>query len=150
VDTVLTDFLRAYGAEVYTPEGLDADDVVVLLAHKAGPDSIILSADRDMFRYDLPNVRQRVFSGFRLEQVVRQGNQATRRYGMVVFDNIWVFIIHLFSVCHSLSKAILGYLISAHGFEFLRWLVRANFSSLFSRDSVRHSASAAGREAWGR
>ena len=55
-DTLMVDLLRKQGAEVYTAEGRDGDDIVALLAHHAGPQSFILSADRDMFRcpYDSP------------------------------------------------------------------------------------------------
>eukprot|EP00873_Tetraselmis_striata_P026019 jgi/Tetstr1/446283/TSEL_033827.t1 len=70
-DTLLIDLLHAHGADVYTPEELDADDVVALLAHDAGPGSLILSADRDMFRYGLPNATRRVMSSFLLEEVLR-------------------------------------------------------------------------------
>ena len=39
------------GCVVHAINGVDADDVVVKLAEKLGPRSLILSGDRDMFRY---------------------------------------------------------------------------------------------------
>lgn len=86
IDTLLTDLLRASGAEVYTPEGLDADDVVALLAHNAGSDSLILSADRDMFRYDLANVQERVKASFYVEEVLR-GSAPVWRLVLLNSDN---------------------------------------------------------------
>lgn len=50
-DSLLADTLRECGAPVYTVEGRDGDDVAARLAYELGPRSLILSADRDMFRY---------------------------------------------------------------------------------------------------
>ena len=50
-DTFLCDLLRAAGAPCYAAEGKDGDDIVARLAYELGPRSLILSADRDMFRY---------------------------------------------------------------------------------------------------
>ena len=63
-DVILGDLLREAAAPVYTAEGLDADDIVAKIAHELGRESLILSADRDMFRYDLADVHKRVMSDF--------------------------------------------------------------------------------------
>jgi len=66
-DTFLADALRAAGAKVYQVEGADGDDIVVVLARALGATSLILSADRDMFRYDdtvLPDAPKRVAASF--------------------------------------------------------------------------------------
>ena len=74
-DTFLADALRAAGAPVYQVEGEDGDDIVALLAHALatpGNDSLVLSADRDMFRYDdsvLPGAPTRVASDFSFANV---------------------------------------------------------------------------------
>jgi len=57
---------------VYTVEGTDGDDVIARLAHElsasepGAPSALVLSADRDMFRYDdlIPNAPERVFADF--------------------------------------------------------------------------------------
>ena len=71
-DTFLADALHASGAKVYTVEGTDGDDVIARLAHElsasepGAPSALVLSADRDMFRYDdlIPNAPERVFADF--------------------------------------------------------------------------------------
>ena len=66
-DTFLADALRAAGAKVYQVEGADGDDIVAVLARALGATSLILSADRDMFRYDdtvLPDAPKRVAASF--------------------------------------------------------------------------------------
>ena len=71
-DTFLADALHASGAKVYTVEGTDGDDVIARLAHelsaseRGAPSALVLSADRDMFRYDdlIPNAPERVFADF--------------------------------------------------------------------------------------
>ena len=66
-DTFLCDLLRAAGAPCYAAEGKDGDDIVARLAYELGPRSLILSADRDMFRYDfIRNAPDRVMADFYL------------------------------------------------------------------------------------
>ena len=66
-DTFLCDLLRAAGAPCYAAEGKDGDDIVARLAYELGPRSLILSADRDMFRYDfIRNAPDRVMADFSL------------------------------------------------------------------------------------
>ena len=71
-DTFLADALRAAGARVYQVEGEDGDDIVAVLARALGETSLILSADRDMFRYDdavLPDAPRRVAASFSFAEV---------------------------------------------------------------------------------
>ena len=77
-DTFLADFLRAANAPVYMVDGKDGDDVAARLAHELGPDSLVLSADRDMFRYEsfLTNARERVKADFAYVAVPRGKSRA--------------------------------------------------------------------------
>ena len=77
-DTFLADFLRAANAPVYMVDGMDGDDVAARLAHELGPDSLVLSADRDMFRYEsfLTNARERVKADFAYVAVPRGKSRA--------------------------------------------------------------------------
>ena len=50
-DTFLAELLREAGAPVYQVEGEDGDDIAAVLAYTLGKNSLILSEDRDMFRY---------------------------------------------------------------------------------------------------
>ena len=43
--------LREAGAPVYQVDGEDGDDIAAMLAYTLGDNSLILSGDRDMFRY---------------------------------------------------------------------------------------------------
>ena len=77
-DTFLADALRQAGAYVYQVEGEDGDDIVVVLAHSFGDKSLVLSADRDMFRYDdsvLPNSQNRVAADFSFKSTFGKNNQ---------------------------------------------------------------------------
>jgi hypothetical protein len=68
MDALLCDMLVEAGARVYRADGLDGDDVIVRMALEAGDASLILSADRDMFRYtDLSCAQQRVCAEFMLD-----------------------------------------------------------------------------------
>mmetsp|Transcript_98 Transcript_98/g.318 ORF Transcript_98/g.318 Transcript_98/m.318 type:complete len:497 (+) Transcript_98:213-1703(+) len=60
LDVLMVEALEAAGAKVFTPAGQDADDIIVLLAHNAGPESLILSFDADMYRYNLPGAADRI------------------------------------------------------------------------------------------
>lgn len=51
MDVLLCDALVEAGARVYRAVGLDGDDVIARMAEEAGEGALILSADRDMFRY---------------------------------------------------------------------------------------------------
>jgi hypothetical protein len=62
--TILREILFENRATVYQPIGVDGDDAVAKLAHMAGRDSQILSADRDMFRYALESAEKRVGADF--------------------------------------------------------------------------------------
>ena len=80
-DTFLADALRAAGAKVYQVEGEDGDDIVAVLAQALGATSLILSADRDMFRYDdtvLPDAPKRVAAAFSFAEVEQKQNHAPR------------------------------------------------------------------------
>lgn len=80
-DTFLADALRAAGAKVYQVEGEDGDDIVAVLAQALGATSLILSADRDMFRYDdtvLPDAPKRVAAAFSFAEVEKKQNHAPR------------------------------------------------------------------------
>mmetsp|Transcript_34794 Transcript_34794/g.87258 ORF Transcript_34794/g.87258 Transcript_34794/m.87258 type:complete len:831 (-) Transcript_34794:492-2984(-) len=50
--TMLEDVLISKGAMVWMVNGEDGDDAVATLANNLGDDAVILSNDRDMFRYD--------------------------------------------------------------------------------------------------
>ena len=70
LDSILGDVLQECGQRVYRAEGLDGDDVVAKLAQELGPNSLILSADRDMFRYvGLDNPADRVMADFTFEPI---------------------------------------------------------------------------------
>jgi hypothetical protein len=61
---------------VYRAEGLDGDDVVAKLAQELGPKTMLLSADRDMFRYvGLDNPADRVMADFTFDPVDVQGRR---------------------------------------------------------------------------
>ena len=78
-DTFLADALRAAGAKVYQVEGADGDDIVAVLARALGATSLILSADRDMFRYDdtvLPDAPKRVAASFSFAEAAPRGPRA--------------------------------------------------------------------------
>ena len=52
MDLLLAELLFENGCpHVYRARFQDADDLVALLAQHSGPDSLILSGDKDMFRY---------------------------------------------------------------------------------------------------
>jgi heme-degrading monooxygenase HmoA len=77
-DTFLADALRAAGAKVYQVEGADGDDIVAVLARALGATSLILSADRDMFRYDdtvLPDAPKRVAASFSFAEAAPRGTR---------------------------------------------------------------------------
>ena len=79
-DTFLADALRAAGAKVYQVEGADGDDIVAVLARALGATSLILSADRDMFRYDdtvLPDAANRVAASFSFAEAAPRGTRAS-------------------------------------------------------------------------
>eukprot|EP00959_Pyramimonas_sp_CCMP1952_P150291 3145112-Pyramimonas_sp.AAC.1 len=65
-DDLLALVLQELGGTVFCAVGLDGDDVVAKLAHEAGPDSLLLSADNDMLRYDLPRLEARLMVDFNL------------------------------------------------------------------------------------
>jgi hypothetical protein len=48
---------------------MDADDVVAKLADQLPGDPVVLSADRDMFRYGLPHAARRIFADVIFTQV---------------------------------------------------------------------------------
>tara|TARA_B110000483_G_scaffold237885_2_gene313492 strand:+ start:6623 stop:7720 length:1098 start_codon:yes stop_codon:yes gene_type:complete len=60
LDILICDAFKQHGSKIYADRTVDADDVVAKLA-SFSPDSLILSSDRDMFRYDLYN-KNRIFS----------------------------------------------------------------------------------------
>ena len=81
-DTFLADALRGAGAKVYQVEGADGDDIVVVLARALGATSLILSADRDMFRYDdtvLPDAPNRVAASFSFAEAAPRGTRVFRK-----------------------------------------------------------------------
>ena len=55
-DDILFIVLQELGAQVYCAVGMDGDHIVAKLAHVAGPNSLVLSGDNDMLRYDLQNI----------------------------------------------------------------------------------------------
>ena len=87
-DTFLADALRAAGAKVYQVEGEDGDDIVAVLAQALGATSLILSADRDMFRYDhtvLPDAPKRVAAAFSFAEVEKSFKQnRAPRFGVAL------------------------------------------------------------------
>ena len=89
-DTFLADALRAAGARVYQVEGEDGDDIVAVLANALGATSLILSADRDMFRYDdavLPDAPRRVAAAFSFAEVgfvAGKGKNRAPRFGVAL------------------------------------------------------------------
>ena len=89
-DTFLADALRAAGAKVYQVEGEDGDDIVAVLANALGATSLILSADRDMFRYDdavLPDAPRRVAAAFSFAEVgfvAGKGKNRAPRFGVAL------------------------------------------------------------------
>lgn len=60
LDILICDALKNHGSKIYADKAVDADDVVAKLA-SIMPGSLILSSDRDMFRYNLYN-KNRIFS----------------------------------------------------------------------------------------
>jgi hypothetical protein len=50
--------LTAAGAKVYMAEREDGGDVVTTLTKKLGDNALLLSVDRDMFRYDSIDPKQ--------------------------------------------------------------------------------------------
>jgi hypothetical protein len=63
-DDILCIVLQELGAQVYCAVGMDGDDIVAKLAHVAGPNSLVLSGDNDMLRYDLQNIESRLKADF--------------------------------------------------------------------------------------
>lgn len=63
-DKLLCEAIRAEGATLYYAEDMDGDDVVAKLADELPGRPFVLSADRDMFRYNLPDANNRIFSEF--------------------------------------------------------------------------------------
>lgn len=75
MDSLLCDALVEAGGRVYRAAGLDGDDVVARMAVEMGPASLVLSADRDMFRYAaIFNATERICVDFALD---RSGNRLT-------------------------------------------------------------------------
>lgn len=88
-DTFLADALRAAGAKVYQVEGADGDDIVAVLARALGATSLILSADRDMFRYDdtvLPDAPKRVAASFSFFPFAEAAPRGTRGASSETFE----------------------------------------------------------------
>ena len=67
-DTFLAELLREAGAPVYQVDGEDGDDIAAMLAYTLGDNSLILSGDRDMFRYVfIKDAPERVKADFSFE-----------------------------------------------------------------------------------
>ena len=67
-DTFLAELLREAGAPVYQVDGEDGDDIAAMLAYTLGDNSLILSGDRDMFRYVfIKDAPKRVMADFSFE-----------------------------------------------------------------------------------
>ena len=64
-DLFLRAFLEDEGIATYSPQGIDGDDAVVMLAQLFGDDAQILSADGDMCFYGLP--LDRIYRDFYIE-----------------------------------------------------------------------------------
>lgn len=60
LDILICDVFKSHNAAIYADKYVDADDVIGKLASNF-PQSLILSSDRDMFRYDFYN-KNRIFS----------------------------------------------------------------------------------------
>ena len=73
-DTFLAELLREAGAPVYQVEGEDGDDIAAVLAYTLGKNSLILSEDRDMFRYVfIEDAGSRVMVDFSFEVLANGG-----------------------------------------------------------------------------
>jgi hypothetical protein len=74
---------------VYQVEGADGDDIVAVLARALGATSLILSADRDMFRYDdtvLPDAPKRVAASFSFFPFAEAAPRGTRGASSETFE----------------------------------------------------------------
>jgi hypothetical protein len=61
---LLCEMIRVQGATLYNAEDMDADDVVAKLAHELPGRAFVLSEDRDIFRYNLPDADNLIVSEF--------------------------------------------------------------------------------------